>query len=221
MKSTIYKPTKKGINNNWSLYLCFIVLALLLSSYTTAIKEKNIENFKLKNAVNNKFVSLSDFKNAKGFAIIFICNKCPMAKFYSKRLNQMNLKYKKNGVPIIAINAMDTLAYAEESFVLMQKKTRKEQFDFPYLQDKLQVIAKQFNAKHTPQAFVIWKNKLGKYTIKYQGAIDDNAGEPENVKEHFLTDAIDELLLNKEVSKPKSESFGCRIFFRGEKNKMD
>ena len=104
---------------------------------------------------------------------------------------------------------------------LQHKKSKKEQFVFPYLQDKSQTIAKEFNATHTPQAFVIWKNKLGKYTIQYQGAIDDNAGEPEKVTQHFLTNAMDELLLKKEVSTPKSESFGCRIFFRGEKNKMD
>lgn len=85
----------------------------------------------------------------------------------------------------------------------------------------MQIIAKQFSAKHTPQAFIIWKNKLGKYTIKYQGAIDDNAGEPEKVTKHFLSDAMDELLLKKQISIPKSESFGCRIFIRGEKNKMD
>ena len=193
----------------------------IFSSFALFEKEKSIANFKLKNASNNKFVALSDYKNAKGFAVVFICNKCPMAKFYSKRLNEIDLKYKKLGIPLVAINAMDTLAYAEESFALMQKKAKKEQFNFPYLQDKLQTIAKQFNAKHTPQAFIIWKNTLGKYTIKYQGAIDDNAGEPEKVTQHFLTNAMDELLLKKEVSTPKSESFGCRIFFRGQKNKMD
>ena len=37
--------------------------------------------------------------------------------------------------------------------------------------------------------------ELGKYTIQYQGAIDDNAGEPEKVTQHFLTNAMDELLL--------------------------
>lgn len=116
---------------------------------------------------------------------------------------------------------MDTLAYAEESFKLMQKKAKKDQFQFPYLQDKKQNIAKEFKATHTPQAFVIWKNKAGKFVIKYQGAIDDNAGEPEKIKHHFLTDAIDDLLQEKEVATPKSESFGCRIYFRGEVQKMD
>ena len=201
--------------------LILLFSALVLSSFVVFEKEKSINDFRLKNALNSKFVSLSDYKNAKGFVVVFICNKCPMAKFYTKRLNEIDLKYKKLGIPILAINAMDTLAYAEESFTLMQKKSKKEQFNFPYLQDKSQTIAKEFNATHTPQAFVIWKNKLGKHTIKYQGAIDDNAGEPEKVTQHFLTNAIDELLLKKEVSTPKSESFGCRIFFRGEKNKMD
>lgn len=182
-------------------------------------KAVQIKNFSLKN-VNNKTVSLSSFKNAKGFIIVFTCNKCPMAKFYSERLNDLDAKYKAKGVYLLAINAMDTLAYAEESFALMQKKAKTEKLNFPYLQDKMQTVAKQFKATHTPQAFVIWKNKEGKMEIKYKGAIDDNAGEASKAKP-LLANAVDELLTNKSVSNPSTESFGCRIFFRGEKQKMN
>lgn len=201
-------------------FLSTIVLLFLFSSYTIIDKRKVVGNFKLKSATSNQWVSLTDYKEAKGFIVVFTSNKCPMAKFYSKRLNQMDAKYKRLGVPVLAINSMDTLVYAEESFKLMQKKVKKEQLNFPYLQDKKQKIAKEFKATHTPQAFVIWKNK-GKYEVKYEGAIDDNAGEPEKAKHHFLTEAVDELLNNKEVTTPKSESFGCRIYFRGEVQKMD
>jgi len=203
------------------VFFFYAIALLLFSSYTVYEKEKIISDFKLKSATTNQWVSLSDYKNAKGFVVVFSCNKCPMAKFYSQRLNQMDAKYKKLGVPVLAINSMDTLAYAEESFKLMQRKAKKDQFQFPYLQDKKQNIAKEFKATHTPQAFVIWKNRVGKFVIKYQGAIDDNAGEPEKIKHHFLTDAIDDLLQEKEVATPKSESFGCRIYFRGEVQKMD
>lgn len=203
------------------VFFFYAIALVVFSSYTVYEKEKTISDFKLKSATTNRWVSLSDYKNAKGFVIVFSCNKCPMAKFYSQRLNQMDAKYKKLGVPVLAINSMDTLAYADESFKLMQKKAKKDQFQFPYLQDKKQNIAKEFKATHTPQAFVIWKNKAGKFVIKYQGAIDDNAGEPEKIKHHFLTDAIDDLLQEKEVATPKSESFGCRIYFRGEVQKMD
>ena len=201
--------------------LLLVIFALILCSSTFTDKSTIVFNFKLKSATTNQWVSLSDYKEAKGFIVVFTCNKCPMAKFYSQRLNHMDAKYKKMGVRLLAVNSMDTLAYAEESFKLMQKKVKKEQLTFPYLQDKKQNIAKEFKATHTPQAFVIWKNKSGKFVIKYQGAIDDNAGEPEKAKHHFLTDAVDELLQNKEVSTPKSESFGCRIFFRGQLQIMD
>ena len=181
-------------------------------------KEKNIANFSLKN-VNNKFVSLNSYKKAKGFIVVFTCNKCPMAKFYSERLNKLNQKYKSKGVYLLAINSMDTLAYAEESFKKMKIRSKTDRFNFPYLQDKLQVVAKAFKAVHTPQAFIIWKNNNGKYTVKYEGAIDDNAGDAVTAKP-YLSIAVDELLANKPVSNSKTESFGCRIYIRGESDKM-
>lgn len=199
-------------------FLLFLTLGLLLSS-SSSFKETTLSNFSLKN-IDGKKVALSDYKNAKGFMVVFICNKCPMAKFYSERLNNLNIKFKSQGVPLLAINAMDTLAYAEESFALMQKKAKKEKLNFPYLQDKSQVVVKKFKAKHTPQAFVIWKNSNSKYVIKYEGAIDDNAGESEKATP-FLEKSVTELLAGKTVQNPKTESFGCRIFIRGEKNIMN
>lgn len=209
------------MKNKGYIPILFVLLFAFTSfSFLTISNEKLIKNFTLK-SVDNKKVSLNDYKDAKGFVVVFICNKCPMAKLYSERLNKINEKYKTQKVYLLAINSMDTLAYAEESFKLMQKKATKDKFNFPYLQDKKQVIAKQFNATHTPQAFILWKNKeSNKFLIKYQGAIDDNAAEPENAGNHYVTSAIDDLLQNKPVAKSKSDSFGCRIFFRGEKQNM-
>ncbi len=203
------------------IYLTVISLLFVFSSYAVLTKEKSISNFKLKSATTNKWVAVSDYKNAKGFIVVFLSNKCPMAKFYSKRLNQINEKYQNKGVYLFAINAMDTLAYAEESFAKMKMKTKSENFSFPYLQDKNQTVARQFKAENTPQAFVVWKNASDKLIVKYQGAIDDNAGEPEKAKHHFLIDAVDELLIGKKVTLSKSDFFGCRIYYRGEKQKMN
>ena len=192
-----------------------VVSSICFTFLNFSARERQIKNFSLKN-VDNKVVALSSFKNAKGFMVVFLCNQCPMAKMYTNRLNRINEQYKAKGVYLLAINAMDTLAYAEESFVLMKKKAKKEDLNFPYLQDKLQIVAKQFSATHTPQAFLIWKNSNGQYTIKYEGSIDDNAGDALNAKP-YLREAVDALLLNKRVPNPKTESFGCKIFYRGAK----
>jgi peroxiredoxin len=199
--------------------IAILFTGFLISSFSIITTEKTIKNFSLK-ATTNKKISLAAYKNAKGFIIVFTCNKCPMAKLYSDRLNALNIKYKPKGVYLLAINAMDTLAYKEESFKLMQKKVSIEKLNFPYLQDKLQTVAKQFGATHTPQSYIIWKNKTGNYTIKYEGAIDDSALEPSKAS-NFLDTAVSDLLSDKPIAVPYTKSVGCRIFYRGEKQVMD
>ncbi|MFM9825205.1 thioredoxin family protein [Flavobacterium sp.] len=196
-------------------FFSILITAVAFFVFSFKSSEVAIKNFSLKN-IDNKIVSLSNYKDAKGFIIVFTCNKCPMAKLYTNRLNKINDKYKNKGVYLLAINSMDTLAYAEESFKLMQKKSKNDKLTVPYLQDKKQTVAKQFGATHTPQSFIIWKNKKNNYTIKYHGAIDDNATYPEKAN-NLLTNSLDELLAHKNVSNPKTESFGCKIFYRGEK----
>jgi len=198
-----------------------LLILFLVSSFSfkETITEKAIKNFSLK-STDNKIISLEKYKNAKGFIIVFTCNKCPMAKLYSQRLNDLSTKYKSKGVYLMAINAMDTVAYKEENFKLMQKKVTKEKLLFPYLQDKEQAVAKQFGASYTPQSFVIWKNKLGKWIIRYEGSIDDSALEPTKAN-NYLETAVDELVQNKIVTNPFTKSVGCRIFYRGEIAKMD
>ncbi len=171
-----------------------------------------VTDFSLKNT-DNGFVSLSHFKDAKGFIIVFTCNHCPFAKLYPKRLNELNAKFKKQGVPLIAINPMDTLVYEDEVFEIMHQKSRSEKFSFPYLSDASQSVAKNFGITHTPQAIIIWKEN-NKWVIKYSGAIDDNGAHPELVKVPYVANAINELLSGKAVSNTGGYSIGCAVHYR-------
>jgi|694.fasta_scaffold124811_2 peroxiredoxin len=191
-------------------FFILLIFSLIMFSFKSSIN-KMLLDFSLKN-INGKILSTSSYKNTKGFIIVFTCNHCPFAKLYSKRLNDLNTKYSKLNVPLLAINSMDSLVYEEETFDLMQQKAKKDKFNFPYLQDGNQVIGKLFGAEHTPTAFVIWKEK-NHWTIKYVGSIDDNGEHPEKAKP-FIANAVDELLLNKNVTESYTESFGCRIFYR-------
>ena len=101
----------------------------------------------------------------------------------------------------------------EDSFTEMIKRSNDEKFNFPYVSDNTQSVAKNFGAQKTPHAFVIWKEK-GEYTIKYNGAIDDNGADPDKVKEHYIEKAVDALLHGKEVETKETKSLGCQIHFR-------
>lgn len=199
-----------------SIYKIQTGLILAIFGFTlinfTIKDDDNVKDFKLKN-VDGSYVSLSNYPDAKGFIIVFTCNHCPFAKLYPARLNELNLKYKKLGIPLLAISSTDTIAYEEDTYVKMVEKSKNESFNFPYLYDGQQTVAKNFKAQKTPHAYVIWKEK-GQWTIKYQGAIDDNGAEPEKVENNYIALAIEQLLNNKEVKIKETKSIGCQIRFR-------
>ena len=198
----------KCLSAFWSL---FIILGFTNPVEKQCEYPKTVKAFALRN-IDNKMVGLEQYKNAKGFIVIFTCNHCPFAKLYTKRLNQLNRKYMKKGVPLLAVNTMDSLLYKEETFEMMQEMAKKEKYNFPYLQDATQAVGKDFNAEHTPKAYVIWKEE-NSWVIKYEGAIDNDGENPRKAKS-YIAEATDQLLKGQLVTLPKTESFGCRIFYR-------
>lgn len=198
-----------------TIKLLSIILIAFSINCTNAFAQKtnkNLVDFQLKN-VDGKMVSLSDYPNAKGFIIVFTCNHCPFAKLYPPRLNDLNNKFKPLGVPLIAISSTDTMMYEEDTYPNMVIKANEEHFNFPYLFDEMQEVAKKFKAQKTPHAYVIWKEN-NQWVVKYNGAIDDNGMEPEKVTESYVSNAVNELLANQPVKTSETKSIGCQIAFR-------
>lgn len=166
-------------------------------------------DFKLKN-VDNKMVSLSDYKTAKGFIVIFTCNHCPFAKAYQDRIIALNHKYAPKGYPVIAINPNDPKLEPIDSFEGMQKRAKEKGFTFPYLFDDGQKIYPQFGATHTPDVFVLNKEK-GKNIVRYMGAIDDNYADAKDVSHKYVDAAVDALLAGKPISQTTTVAIGCGI----------
>ena len=200
----------KTIKNIKLTPLVFII-ALFFMGFLSG-NEKVISDFSLKN-VDGKYVSLKNYPDAKGFIIVFTCNHCPFAKLYPPRLNALNDKYGKLGVPLIAISSTDTIIYEEDTYPLMVKKAKQEKFNFPYLFDGEQTVAKSFAAQKTPHAYVMWKEKK-QWVVKYNGAIDDNGAEPENVENPYVAQAVEALLAGRKIEVPETKSIGCQIIFR-------
>lgn len=168
-----------------------------------------VADFKLKN-VDGKMISLKDFDAAKGFIVVFISNHCPFSKSYEDRVIDIDKKYAPQGYPVIAINPNDPEAYEEDSFANMQARAKEKGYTYPYLTDNTQVVSKAFGAMRTPHAFVLNKEN-GKIIVHYIGAIDDNPQDPANVTKHYVSDAVNSLLLGKPVVTPTTKAIGCAI----------
>jgi peroxiredoxin len=191
-------------------YLLFAGIAIICLGYKPL--EKSVADFRLKN-VDGHYQALSDYKDAKGFIIVFTCNHCPFARLYPGRLNALYNKYRAAGVPLLAVNSVDTTVFDEDKWADMQVYAKENNVVYPYLYDPYQAVAKSFAASKTPHAFIIWKEQ-GAWIIKYKGAIDDNGAEPDKVTHKYIEEAVDALLEGKEVATKETASIGCRIKFR-------
>lgn len=201
----------KSLKSNL-FYCCLFFTCALVYGFVTASIPKEVDDFSLIN-VDGHYISLNNYPDAKGFIIIFTCNHCPFAKLYPPRLNQLNNKYKSLGIPLIAISSTDTIQFEEDTYLNMIAKSAAEDFNFPYLYDNQQVVAKNFGAQKTPHAYVIWKEN-NKWVVKYNGAIDDNGAEPEKVQINYVAKAVEALLNDKKISIVETKSIGCQIRFR-------
>lgn len=166
--------------------------------------------FKLK-GVDGKLHSLSDCADKKAVVVVFTCNHCPTAVQYEGRLVQIQKDYGPKAVQLVAINPNEDKGHPTDSFDHMVKRAKEKGFNFPYLRDETQEVAKAYGAVRTPHVFLL----DGKRKVAYRGRIDDNPDDPKAVGRHDLRKALDEVLAGKPVSVDTTESIGCTVKWWG------
>ena len=157
--------------------------------------------------IDGKKYSLDSFKDKKALIVIFSCNHCPYVQAYEERIKQIQKDYQSKGVEVIAINSNEDKGYPDDSFENMKKRAAEQKFNFLYLRDEDQSVARAYDATHTPEIFLFDGNRK----LAFHGKIDDNWQEPNKVKNHYLKDALDELLAGREISVPETFTIGCTI----------
>ena len=123
-------------------------------------------SFELK-STENKVISLNDIKGDNGTLIMFICNHCPYVKAVTKEIVEDCIELKKIRVNAVAICSNDATSHPEDSFENMIKFSKQNNFNFPYLIDETQEIAKEYNAVCTPDFFGYNKN----LELQYRGRL--------------------------------------------------
>jgi len=156
--------------------------------------------------VDGKIHSLKSFADQKALAIVFSCNHCPYVQAYEARMVQLQRDYLPKGASLVAINSNDDEGYPEDSFENMITRSKEKGFNFPYLRDETQEVARKYGAICTPHIFLYNQQRV----LSYKGRIDDNRN-PTDVKSHDLRNAIDAVLSGKTPAVPETRPFGCSI----------
>jgi len=157
--------------------------------------------------VDGKDYSLEESKDKRVVVVMFSCNHCPYVKAYEERLIELQKDYKDKGVVLVTINPNDDKRYPEDSFENMKIQAREKGFNFPYLRDESQAVARAYGATRTPEVFVFDEKRI----LRYHGRIDDNVYEPSQVRQHYLRDALDAILSGNKVPIEDTEPVGCTV----------
>jgi len=165
-------------------------------------------DFTLPEPISGKDVSLHELASEKGTVIMFICNHCPYVKHVIKGIVELTNDYIPKGISFIAINSNDAENYPDDSPEKMKEEAARLGFQFPYLYDESQDVAKAYSAACTPD-FNIFDGDL---KCVYRGQLDDSRpGNNIPVSGKDIRQALDKLLAGKKISEDQVPSVGCNI----------
>jgi len=180
-------------------------LALFSITYPFPIGQKAPSFIDLSGADGKKY-SLSSFDDKQILILLFMANRCPTARVYTDRLKSIQNEYGPKNVQLIGINSDNQYFFSDEALSKMIGIAEERNFNFPYLKDEDQSVAKNYGALVTLHAFVLDQQRK----LRYRGRVDDSR-DPSKVTTSDLRNALDDLLEGKEVRTPETRPFACSI----------
>ena len=163
--------------------------------------------FSLSN-IDSSVVSLADFADKKGLLVVFMCNHCPFIKHLRKELAEFCNEYQGKGLGVVGISSNDVANYPDDSPEKMVEEATDAGYQFPYLYDESQEVAKAYKAACTPDFFLFDADMA----LAYRGQFDDSRpGNNLPVTGADLRAACDQVLAGEPVPVEQKPSIGCNI----------
>ncbi|RMG24229.1 MAG: thioredoxin family protein [Methanobacteriota archaeon] len=165
-----------------------------------------IIDFRLK-GTDGEFHSLKEYADKKVIAVVFSCNHCPYVIASERELVALQSEFGPKGFQLIAINSNEDKNYPQDSFEEMVRRAKEKGFNFPYLRDETQEVAKAYGAGRTPEFFIFDEH----HKLRYHGRINDNPREHDKITRHDAREAIAALLEGRDIEVPITNPIGCSI----------
>lgn len=157
--------------------------------------------------IDGSNTSLNAHRGNKGTVVVFWSNECPWASKVEDRLVALQREFAPKGFSFVLVNSNDAKAFPKEAI----EEARKRGYPMTYIVDTGSRVAKAFGAARTPEVFVFSAND----ELVYSGTIDDSPGDPNNVKQRYLHQALTQVLNGQPVNVPQTKAFGCTIRTQG------
>lgn len=158
--------------------------------------------------VDGQMLRRDDVRGERGLLVVFMCNHCPYVKHVAAQLVSIAQEFTDRGIGIVGINSNDIATHPDDSPEKMKEESRLQGYQFPYLFDQLQEVAKAYRAACTPD-FYLFDAQL---KLVYRGQMDDSRPKQDSVPTgKDLREAMNCLLDNRKIPELQKPSIGCNI----------
>ncbi len=176
------------------------------STFVLKIGEK-APGFCLPDGAGREF-DLEEVKGERGTLVAFVCNHCPYVVHVAEPLARLMAEYAERGITTVAINSNDVEHYPQDSPERMLEFAQVHGWEFPYLYDESQQVARAYAAACTPDFFLL----DGDGRLFYAGQFDDSRpGNSLPVDGRDLRVAMDAMLAGEEPPVNPRPATGCNI----------
>lgn len=165
-------------------------------------------DFRLQDVTTGEPVSRDDFAESRGLLVMFLCRHCPFVKHIQAKLAEVANEYRGRGVGVVAIGSNDAVKYPQDGPDGLREMAAELGFEFPYLFDETQEVARAYSAACTPDFFLFDGDKR----LVYRGQFDSS--RPSNdvpVTGEDLSAAMEAVLQGRPVPEEQRPSVGCSI----------
>src|SRR5215471_16796276 len=152
--------------------------------------------------ISGKEVTLKSASKENGLLVMFSCNTCPVVINNQGRTKEICKFALGKNIGVILLNSNEANRANSESLTAMKQYAQGQQYQWYYAEDKNNELADAFGATRTPECYLF--DKTGK--LVYHGAIDDNPSDENSVSRHHLQEAINEMVVGKDISVKQSRS---------------
>jgi peroxiredoxin len=159
--------------------------------------------------VDGSMHTLDDYADASALALVQSCNHCPYVQAWEGRMIELQRELGPRGFKLVAISSNDAGTHPQDSFDAMRDRAGAQGFNFDYLYDESQDVARALGSQRTPEVFLFDRDRR----LVYHGAIDDSRDETA-VTLTYLRDAVEALLAGEQPAVTETPPVGCTVKWR-------
>lgn len=155
-----------------------------------------------------KSFSRDSLLDSSGLLVAFVCNHCPFVVMLADALGQLARDFQGRHIGVVAISANDVANYPQDAPEKMTAFATEHGWDFPYLYDESQEVAKAYGAACTPDFFLFNRDAKLYYAGQFDEARPNNGVTPDG---RDLRAAADQMLAGDPEPISPRPSSGCNI----------